>query len=344
MTRHPSRSLSHSGFFAQPSRRVGAASAMAAGLALALAAPARAGEARAAFRQIEDLKAVLATVEPVRQIVARARLGGVVAVLKAREGDELAAGAEIAVIADQKLALQAQALAQRIRSQEAQRAQAKTDFDRVAELQRRGVSAQAQVDQARTALDVADRTLAAMRADLKVLEQQTAEGTVIAPAAGRVLSVPVTEGRAVMPGETIATLAEDKYILRLSLPERHARFLRAGDAVAIAGRDDAATSQQGRVRLVYPEIQGGRVVADVEVPQVGGYFVGERTRVYVPTGARTALFVPSQALHARAGAWFVTLKDGVEVVVQPGDKRGDETEILSGLREGDVVRTPEAAK
>lgn len=309
-----------------------------------LAAPAFAGEATVALRQVDDVKAVLATVEPIRQIVARARIGGVIATLKVKEGDEVAAGAEIATIADQKLALQAQALAQRIRSQEAQRAQAKTDFDRVAELQRRGVSAQAQVDQARTALDVADRTLSAMRADLKVIEQQTAEGAVQAPAAGRVLTVPVSEGRAVMPGETIATLAEDKFILRLSLPERHARFLRAGDAVAIAGRDGSGKALQGKVRLVYPEIQGGRVLADVEAPEVGDYFVGERTRVYVSTGKREALLAPSAALHARAGAWFVTLKDGSDVVVQPGDKIGDETEILSGLRAGDVVVTPEATK
>lgn len=306
--------------------------------------PAGAGEYAVRIEQTDDLKAVLATVEPARQIIARARIGGVIATLKAREGDRIEAGAEIAVIADQKLALQAQALTQRIRSQEAQRAQARTDLDRVSELQRRGITAQAQLDQARTAFDVAERTLAAMRGDLKVIEQQTAEGAVIAPAAGRVLSVAVTEGRAVMPGETIVTMAEDQYILRLNLPERHARFLRAGDAVTIAGRDDSAQRVQGKVRLVYPEIQGGRVVADVDAPGIGDFFVGERTRIYMPTGNRAALFIPTAALFARAGAWFVRLRDGSEIVVQPGEARDGRTEILSGLREGDVVMTPEGAR
>ena len=45
-------------------------------------------------------------------------------------------------------------------------------------------------------------------------------------------------------------------------------------------------SDEGRVRLVYPEIQGGRVIADVEVAGLGDYFVGERTRVYVADGER----------------------------------------------------------
>jgi membrane fusion protein, multidrug efflux system len=70
------------------------------------------------------------------------------------------------------------------------------------------------------------------------------------------------------------------------LPERHARFMRAGDAVQIGARglEDEGAKREGRVRLVYPEIEGGRVIADVEVPALGDYFVGERTRVYVNTG------------------------------------------------------------
>ncbi|MBL8589726.1 MAG: efflux RND transporter periplasmic adaptor subunit [Methylobacteriaceae bacterium] len=311
-------------------------------LALALAAPAAAGETTLALRQIDDLKAVIATVEPARQLVARARIGGTIVTLKVREGDVAAAGAEIAVVADPKIALQMQALAQRIRSQQAQRDQARIDFDRVQELQRRGVSTQSQLDQARTGLDVAERNLAAMQSDLKVVEQQLSEGAVLAPAAGRVLSVPVSEGRVVLPGETIATMAEDRFVLRLSLPERHARFMRAGDAVAIAAREGAgeARARAGRVRLVYPEIQGGRVVADVEVEGLGEYFVGERTRVEVSTGKRQALLVPAAAVYRRAGAHFVRLKSGAEIVVQPGDAVGADVEILSGLRPGDVIVTP----
>lgn len=317
-------------------------------LALALAGPtlvslpAFAGEVTVAQRVVDDLKAVVATVEPARQIVARARIGGTIATLKAREGDVVAAETEIATVADQKIALQIQALNQRIRSQQAQRNQARIDFERVQELQRRGVSSQAQLDQARTALDIAERTLAAMQSDLKVVEQQMSEGAVLAPAAGRVLSVPVTEGRVVMPGETIATMAEDNYILRLSLPERHAASLRAGESVQIAARGRAGeeAARRGKVRIVYPEIQGGRVIADVEVDGLGNYFVGERTRVYVPTGKREALLVPAGAVRARAGAHFVTLRGGGEVVVQPGDAHGGEIEILSGLRAGDVIVTP----
>lgn len=294
--------------------------------------------------QVDDRKAVIATVEPVHLLLARARIGGTIIRVKVKEGDRIAAGAEVATVVDEKLALQVQALDSRIKSQQAQRDQAKTDFDRVEELRRRGVSSQVQLDQARTALDVAERTAAAMRSDREVIMQQAAEGAVLAPGAGRVLTVPVSEGRVILPGETIATLAEDNYILRLSLPERHARFMRAGDKVLIAGRGEQTEAedsmQAGKVRLVYPEIQGGRVIADVDVEGLGNYFVGERTRVYVATGKRDTIVIPAGYVYRRAGVNFVRLKDGAEVVVQPGETRPDGVEILSGLRDGDVVARP----
>jgi RND family efflux transporter MFP subunit len=310
---------------------------------LAAATQASAGELVVRTSDVEDRKAVVATVEPVHQLVARTRIGGTVGALTVREGDQVAAGQELAVVADPKLALQIEAIDQRIRSQAAQRDKASNDFVRTQELQRRGVSTQAQLDAVKSALDVAERTLAAMKSDREVIVQQIAEGKVLAPGAGRVLTVPATVGRVVLPGETIATLAQDRYILRMQLPERHARSLRAGDSVLIGARGLAETSEklrQGRVRLVYPEIQAGRVVADVDVEGLGDYFVGERTRVYVSTGTRKAILVPAGALSRRAGITYVTLKGGSPLVVQPGESRPDGVEILSGLKDGDVVVTP----
>ncbi len=289
-----------------------------------------------------DEKAIVATVEPVHEQTARARIGGTVATHSVKEGDRVEAGAEVAVIADEKLVLQRQALDSRIDSLRSQRDKAKADYDRAVELLKRGVNTQVQVDSAKTALDVADRTLQAMQSDRDVLLQQMKEGAVLAPGAGRVLRAPVPEGSVALPGETIATIAEDRYILRLQLPERHARFMRAGDLVQIGARGNAegGPRTEGRVRLVYPEIQGGRVIADVDAPGVGDYFVGERTRVYVATGERPAIVIPRAYVYRRAGADFVKLKDGAEVVVQLGSGDEKSIEILAGLKDGDEIVTP----
>ena len=87
---------------------------------------------------VADRKAVVATVEPVHQLVARARIGGTIASLAVKEGDTVAAGTQIALVADEKLALQMQALDARISSQQSQRDQARTDYDRIAELAEAG--------------------------------------------------------------------------------------------------------------------------------------------------------------------------------------------------------------
>ncbi|MCB1539741.1 MAG: efflux RND transporter periplasmic adaptor subunit [Rhodoblastus sp.] len=316
---------------------------LAALVVAATAQGAAAGEFAVHAQEIDDRKAVIASVEPVRQLVARARIGGTVAQLKIKEGDVVAAGQEIARVVDQKLSLQMQALDSRIRSQQAARDKAQADFDRVAELVRRGVSTQAQFDQGKAALDIAERNLSAIKSDRDVIVQQSAEGAVLAPGAGRVLTVPVSPGRVLLPGETVATIAEEQFILRMQLPERHARFMRAGDKVLMAARGQEGglkAAQEGKVRIVYPEITGGRVVADVDVPGLGTYFVGERTRVYVSTGKRRTIVVPAPAVFERAGVKFVRLKGGGEVVVQTGESTSDGIEILSGVADGDVLLTP----
>jgi len=305
---------------------------------------ASAAEFKVQLVSIDDQKAVLATVEPVKMMTARARIGGTVVVLKATEGMMVEAANDLAVVVDDKLALQIKAIDARIESQDAQRAKAELDLNRINELFQRGTASQAQVDQTKTVFDVANRQLSAIKSDRDVILQQTAEGTVRAPGQGRVLTVPVAEGSVVMPGETIATIAEDNYILRVELPERHARFMRSGDTVKIAGRGAANGHQgvlrTGIVRVVYPEIKGGRVIADIAVDELGDYFVGERTRVYVSTGTRQAIAVPALAIFLRAGIEYVRLGDGREIVIKTGEHRDDNVEVLSGLKAGDVVVTP----
>lgn len=295
-------------------------------------------------QQVDDRKAVIATVEPIQELVARARIGGTIVALSVREGNQVAAGDRIALVVDPKLALQIQALESRIQAQSAAREQAQIDLNRIEQLRTSGTVSQAQLDQARTRLNMAERTYLALRSDREVVEQQSTEGGVLAPASGRVLKVPVSVGSVVLPGETIATLATDNYILRLQLPERHARFMKAGDKILVGSRglqqQDQETLRPGRVRLVYPQIDQGRVIADAEVDGLGDFFVGERTRVYVATGKRDALVVPADLVYRRYGVSYVKLKDGTEVVVQPGPPVDGGIEILSGLNEGDQVVRP----
>jgi RND family efflux transporter MFP subunit len=323
--------------------------AMAAVLALLAQAAIAQETFTAAPKSVADEKAVFATVESANVVPARARIGGTVVELAVKEGDSVKQGQVVATIGDEKLALQMKSLDAQISGLEAQVAQAQNDLTRAEDLFSRGTVPKTTLDQARTAFNVASNALKARTAERSVIQQQVTEGKVLAPASGRVLKVPVTTGTVILPGETVATVAEQNFILRLRVPERHARFLKAGDSVRIDGEELGKRGAQfGTIRLVYPQIEDGRVIADAAVAGLGDYFVGERIRVWVSAGERESVIVPGAFIVTRFGIDYARVRKGAETIDVPV-QRGrelprpdvlDALEILSGLHNGDVLVRP----
>jgi RND family efflux transporter MFP subunit len=303
-----------------------------------------------AISTISDDKAVFATVEAPKPVPARVRTGGTVAQLAVKEGDEVAAGQVIATVGDEKLAIQLTALDAQIAGLEAQLAQARTDLSRAESLFERGTTPRARLDEARTAVSVAENAHRARIAERSVIERQLTEGQVMAPTAGRVLNVPYTVGAVVLPGEVLATIAEQNFVLRLRVPERHAQFLKAGDRVRIDGTEiGQAGTRFGTIKLVYPQIQDGRVTADATVEGLGDYFVARRIRVWISGGERQAFIIPVPFVSTRFGIDYVKLRNGdqttIDVPVQRGLPRPtpevpDGLEILSGIKPGDRLVRP----
>ena len=301
-------------------------------------------------QQVADEKAVFATVESANIIPARARIGGTVVELAVQIGDRVERDQVVATVADEKLSLQTRSLDAQIAGLQAELAKAKADLDRAQELLARGTIAKANFDTAQTAFDVANNLLKARTAERSVIGQQIAEGKVLAPTAGRVLTVPVTTGAVIMAGEAVASIAEQNFVLRLQVPERHARFLKAGDKVRIDGRDLGADGAKfGTISLIYPQIADGRVTVDAKVVGVGDYFVGQRIQVWVSAGARTSIVVPGSFIGTRFGIDYARVAKGAETAIDVPVQRGrelprpdmpDALEILSGLRAGDVLVRP----
>ncbi len=211
---------------------------IAAAVWMALSAPAAANDGfTVAPVMVGDEKAVFATVESANVVPARARIGGTVARLAVTYGDHVERGQTVATIGDEKLILQMKSLDAQIAGIDAQLAQAQTDLARAESLFERGTIPRTRLDEARTAFNVANNLHRARVAERSVIEQQLAEGNVLAPTSGRVLKVPVTPGTVVLPGEPVATIAEQNFVLRLRVPERHARFLKAGDPVRLDGEE-----------------------------------------------------------------------------------------------------------
>ncbi len=321
-----------------------------AALVLSAAALTTAGAAEFTVQPIEivDDKAVYGTVESINRIEARTRIGGTIVSLAVTEGSAVTQNQVVARVEDPKLALRSEALNSEIGGVEAELANTRADLGRAEQLIARGAVTQQRLDQLRTAVQVAENRRNALQSERAVIAQQMTEGDVLAPAGGRVLRVPVTRGSVVMPGESVASIATEHYVLRVMLPERHAAAIRTGDTVKVGprGLDPAAGGgRSGRVIKVYPELAQGRVMADVEVAGLGDYFVGERALVRVPVARRSALAVPPSAVTRRHGLDYVRIAaEGgrpIEAVVELGrtieTPSGSRIEVISGLRAGDRV-------
>lgn len=291
--------------------------------------------------KVTDWKAVYGRIETRDRIPARARIGGILTELTVAEGDLVQAGQQLALIVDDKIGFQLSAIDAQLDALSAQAANAEAELKRGEQLQKDGVITTQRLEALQTAVDVVNGNIAANRAQRQVLVQQSAEGAVLAPVTGRVLDVPQAAGAVVMPGEPVAALGGGGFFLRLAVPERHAANLTAGDAIVI---ETVAGEKSGKLAKVYPLIENGRVLADVEVPDLSEDFVDARVLVRLPVGTRDALLVSPTAVRTHSGLDFVTtqgangpveravvlgphhLVDGVEMV-----------EVISGLVAGDVV-------
>lgn len=293
---------------------------------------------------IVEWKAVYGQVETRDRVPARARIGGVVVALEVTEGDSVEAGERIATVEDDKLTFQLGALDAQIGAARAQLDTARADLERGQQLLERGVITTQRLEQLQTSVDVIEGEIRTLESQRLVVEQQVAEGEILAPDAGVVLSVPISRGSVIGPGEAAAVIGSGGVYLRLAVPERHAGELAEGDAIELGAGTDSER-RTGRLVKLYPLIEGGRVQADVEVEGLEARFVGRRLPVRLPVGERMALLVPEAALTREGGLDFVTVEtaEGEELrrAVVPGGTvmRDGEAwrEILTGLGAGDRV-------
>jgi RND family efflux transporter MFP subunit len=314
------------------------AAAVASGLTAAQAA-----DLKLEAVSVPEMKAVYGQIQPRNSVLARARLGGTVVKLGVTEGDIVKAGDVIAEVKDDKIDFQIKAVDAQLQGLNASMNDAQVELDRADRLVRSGAASTQRLDQLRTQLDVITNQVRQAEAQRSLLVQQTLEGAVLAPSDGRVISVPVTSDAVVMPGETVATIAGGGFFLRLAIPERHAHELSQGAPIRI---EAGGETLEGELVKIYPQIEGGRVTADVEVEGLDTDFVAARVLVELPVGSREALLVPPASVSNRAGIDFVAVREGgtvVERAVVTGETvkmdGNDKIEILSGLSVGDVVVT-----
>ncbi len=194
------------------------------------------------------------------------------------------------------------------------------------------------------------------RAELNMqkLESAIADAQIVAPFDGQVLSISLTEGRAVDAFKPVATVADPAALeVTADLVSTQLQDLAEGQDVGVVLVSRPGQEFKGTVRkLPYPYGSGGgsekieeadkstRVAVDPAALQAG-FQMGDLARVTVMLERKEGvLWLPPQAVRTFEGRKFVVVQDGEaqrRVDVKVGIEGEDRVEIQEGLTLGQTV-------
>ncbi len=188
---------------------------------------------------------------------------------------------------------------------------------------------------------------------VKLKQQQVANLKVRAGIEGVLQIVSVEEGQQVTQGQNLARVADPTHLkAELKIEQSQVRDVQPGQAVTIDTRTGPNGKVEGAVSRIDPSVQNGTVTVDVKLP------------AELPRAARPDLAVdgviliekvsdvlyidrPSVAQEGRRVGMFKLEPDGVSaslVQVELGRNSVRYVEVVSGLKEGDLVITSDTSQ
>jgi RND family efflux transporter MFP subunit len=289
---------------------------------------------------------------PEREVVVSPLAAGRLLAVRVREGDRVTKGQVLALVDDPQLSAAAVETSAARGAAQAAYEHARTVFERAQRLFDRGIAAKREVEEARAAVASAQAELQASRSRYGLAVTQRARTSVTSPIAGVVIHMrsargDVVDGTNQTPLATIADLTELE--LRADVPG--ASLVRLREGVPATIRLDALpdVSLPGLVKMVAPSVDLqtglGSVRVSIEKNAVP-IKVGLPGRADVQTGENVAAtLVPRSALRrsAKGEDQVVVCSKSKDTVVADvravrlGSQNGDETEIQSGVKEGELV-------
>lgn len=275
-----------------------------------------------------------------------AEVNGRVTDLLVDEGQAVGAGAAVVEIDPERRNLEVESVEARLREAAAAVAEARRELTRLERLRQNHVASETQLDEAQTALELAEARRLAAAAAVGVARRALEDATVRAPFAGLIARRLVSRGEFVAQGQTLFELVSlDPIEVEFHVSEIDSSRVERGQAVAVRVAPYPEEDFPARVTVVSPTIDPRtrtlRVKAELlnsERKLRPGLFA--RVDLGVATREGVAM-VPEEAVLQRAdGAVVFRMREGdrVErVAVETGIHRDGEVEIVSGLDPGDAI-------
>jgi membrane fusion protein, copper/silver efflux system len=171
--------------------------------------------------------------------------------------------------------------------------------------------------------------------------------TLSSPVSGVVLKKDAVAGLAIMPGMPLYTIADLSTVWVLAdVYQSEMAMTAPGNAAVVSASFLAGETFRGRVDFIYPTLteETGTIKVRVVIPNPKGTLKpGMFVRVSLSSKAREALAIPSSALIQTGERQIAFVEQSAGVYAPREMKIGvqgkDFVEVLSGLREGEMVVT-----
>jgi len=285
-------------------------------------------------RTVRDQIRALGSIESDANLEIVSELGATVVRLPFDEGQPVEQGALLAQLDDREFRAEAERA-------DAQAEKARADHARAQKLLEEHAIPQQGLDDARTAMKVADANAALARARFD-------KTRIRAPFAGLVGVRRVSPGAYLKTGDVITELTRvDEMKVTFAAPERYASLLRSGVGVEVTTPAWPGERFAGRVSAVNPVVDARsrtlQIVARIPNP-AGRLRSGMSANVAVTLAERgRALVVPDEAVFAEGNQSFVFLvkpdSTVTRVAVELGTRDSSAVEVVRGLEPGARVVT-----
>lgn len=280
-------------------------------------------------------------IEAEHQSALAFQTSGRVARLDLTVGDLVTKGQVLATLDQVTLSEDVDAARAALSSAKAAADLAAASFDRVTELNARGVASVQVLDAARQGRDTSAAQAEAAAANLRRAEDAQGFGDLTAPEDGVVLSIAVKPGTVVTSGTAVVTLALGAgREAVLDLPADYLPLVTEGSAFTLYSRVTGAAPLTGHLRLIEPVAETATRSRRIRVtlPQAPDLWrIGALVRAELATEDAPVITLPLSAV-AEGQVWTVdTTRKAHQVAVTLGAALGDRVVVTEGLNVGQEV-------
>jgi len=253
-----------------------------------------------------------------------------------------------------------------VRRAQAELTAAQQRYNRTKELNEQGIGSKQDFDQANSQyqamLAAYDTTLNSTRNLIQEVEHSRAvvelqrkklrDTSILAPEAGHVKERLVNIGQYVRPNTPVFTLVKiDPIRLRIEVPERMVPWIKVGQVANVSLEAYPDRAFQGKLWRISPTVEQTKrtfvVEALIENP-TGLLKPGSYAKAVIRTDKVDSIkLAPTLAINYIFGSnKLYVIKDGVIEAkdVKIGDRFGENTEITSGIEEGEQIATTQVAR